>query len=205
MSIPNEEGDAPVKSADGLPDISLGEGGRITALFRDRGLPDFGAAARYLRRLPFGRVSERGNLALVVTEGRGTCATKHALLARLAAEQGIDATLTLGIYEMHERNTPGVGTVLDTYGLPYIPEAHCYLAYDGQRVDITREAASAEPIVALLHEETISPEQIDDYKRGVHRQFLDRWRARSPEAAGYGLDDLWRIREECIAALSTGG
>ena len=131
--------------------------------------------------------------------------TKHALLARLAAEQGIDAALTLGIYEMSERNTPGVGTVLDTYGLPYIPEAHCYLAHAGERVDITSEATSAEPIVTLLHEETISPEQIDDYKRGVHRQFLDGWRVRSPDAAGYGLDELWRIREACIAALSTGG
>lgn len=193
-----------MKSADVLPDVPLAEGGHITALFIGRGVRDFAAAARYLRRLPFGRVAERSNLALVVTEGRGTCATKHALLAGLAAEQGIDAALTLGIYEMNERNTPGVGTVLDTYGLPYIPEAHCYLAYDGQRVDITREAASAEPIVTLLHEETISPEQIDDYKRGVHRQFLDRWRNRSPEAAGYPLEELWRIREECIAALSTG-
>ena len=193
-----------MQSADVLPGVPLAEGGRITALFGDRGIADFAAAARYLRRLPFGRVSERANLALVVTEGRGTCATKHALLARLAAEQGIDAALTLGIYEMSERNTPGVGPVLDTYGLPYIPEAHCYLAYAGERVDITSEATWAEPIVTLLHEESISPEQIDDYKRGVHRQFLDRWRERSPDAAGYGLDELWRIREECIAALSTG-
>jgi len=60
---------------------------------------------------------------------RFTCTTKHALLAALAREQHINAQLVLGIYEMSERNTPGVGHVLSRYGLSYIPEAHCHLRY----------------------------------------------------------------------------
>jgi hypothetical protein len=44
---------------------------------------------------------------IVLAEQRGTCSTKHALLRRLAIEQGLDIALVLGIYEMTERNTPG--------------------------------------------------------------------------------------------------
>lgn len=84
--------------------------------------------------------------------------------------------LTLGIYDMNERNTLGVGGVLTRYGLASIPEAHCYLTYRGLRIDITRlRADSAEPIVQLLHEEPISPEQIGDYKVTLHRQYLQDW------------------------------
>jgi hypothetical protein len=45
----------------------------------------------------------------VHTEGRGTCSTKHALLAELATEQRLPVALVLGIYLMNERNTPSGG------------------------------------------------------------------------------------------------
>jgi hypothetical protein len=41
----------------------------------------------------------------------------------------------LGIYEMHERNTPGVGAVLEREGLSGIPEAHCYLVVNQRRTE----------------------------------------------------------------------
>ena len=37
----------------------------------------------------------------VLSAGKGTCSTKHALLAAVASEQNIPVALTLGIYEMH--------------------------------------------------------------------------------------------------------
>ena len=62
----------------------------------------------------------------VLTEGCGTCSSKHALLAGLAAAQRLPVALMLGIYLMNERNTPGIGPVLARYGLAEIPEAHCF-------------------------------------------------------------------------------
>jgi hypothetical protein len=98
-------------------------------------------------------------------EGKGTCSTKHALLAVLAHEQDLPVVLTLGIYVMHERNTPGVGAVLTRYGLASLPEAHCYLTYAGRRIDITRSGVeSTEPMTQVLYEAPIRPEQIGDYK-----------------------------------------
>ena len=97
----------------GLSPKALSNDGPITRLFRKAGVDDFAGAARYLLNLPYGRITERSRLWLVLTEGRGTCTTKHTLLAELAREQSIDVKLILGIYEMNERNTPGVGHVLE--------------------------------------------------------------------------------------------
>jgi hypothetical protein len=193
-----------MRSFDALPACPLGEAGALSRRFRALGLGDFRAAARHVAALPYGRVSDPADPTLVLGEGRGTCSTKHALLAGLAREQGLEVRLVLGVYEMSEANTPGVGAVLARHGLAALPEAHCYLAWDGERVDVTREVAGAEPIREFLHEETIEPAQIGDYKRALHRRVLAAWRERTAEGRTRTLEDLWRIREACIAALADG-
>jgi len=178
--------------------------GPVTRLFRTAGVDDFVGAARHLLKLPYGRIADRNKFWLVLEEGRGTCTTKHALLAELAREQNIDVRLMLGIYEMSERNTPGVGRVLSAYGLTCIPEAHCYLYYDGGRLDITGVPTGAEPIGRFLHEEPIAVDQIGAYKNDLHRRFLRDWIVRTDAVQGLSVEEVWRIREECIAALGAG-
>ena len=176
--------------------------GLFTLLFQAAGIHDFAAAARHVLTLPYGRIADREKLGLVLEEGRGSCTTKHALLAELAREQGIDVHLTLGIYEMSERNTPGVGRVLSAYGLEYIPEAHCYLRHESGRIDVTGVPAGAAPIDHFLHEEPITVDQIGAYKQDLHRRFLSDWITRTDSVRGRSLDEVWRIREACIAALA---
>ena len=178
--------------------------GPITRLFRAAGASDFPGAALHVLGLPYGRISDRSRFWLVLEEGRGTCTTKHAALAELAREQGIDVQLTLAIYEMSEENTPGVGRVLTAHGLWCIPEAHCFLRYQGERIDVTGVPSGAAPIDRFLHEEPITVEQIGAYKNDLHRRFLRDWIARTETVRGRSLDDVWRIREECIAALGGG-
>jgi hypothetical protein len=189
---------------DALPDAPLTAAGPLGAAFVTRGLSDLRAAGRYLQTLPYGRTRDRSDFAAVLREGKGTCSTKHALLAAVAAEEGIPLVLTLGIYAMHERNTPGVGSVLARHRLASVPEAHCCVTYQSRRIDVTRSGAEpAEPIVELLHEESIVPAQIADHKVDVHRQFIRHWTRTRPEEAGRrDADEIWRIREECIAALA---
>lgn len=187
-----------------LPDISLEPAGPLSVDFLARGVGDSRSAGRHLATLPYGRTASRSDFTAVLREGKGTCSTKHALLAALAREQDIALALTLGIYEMQERNTPGVGVILDRYGLDIVPEAHCYVIYDGVRIDVTRSGVDpAEPWLDFLHEETIAPEQIGEYKIALHRRFMQRWAsANYATAGGRTADALWRIREECIAALA---
>ena len=191
-------------SWDVLPPDSLKPTGPLTTEFTSRGITDFRAAGRYLQALPYGRTANRADFRSVLSAGTGTCSTKHALLAAVASEQNLPVALRLGIYEMHERNTLGVGTVLTRYNLAFLPEAHCYLTYEDKRIDITRSGVEpAETISQFLHEETIDPEQIGDYKVRLHRKFMLDWVNDNADAVkGLSLVDVWRIREECIAALT---
>ncbi len=191
-----------MKSWEALPSSELKPGASVASAFITLDIPDYRSAARYLHGLAYGRNSNRTDPLAVLREQRGTCSTKHALLARLAAEQQLPISLMLGIYEMNERNTPGVGRVLEKYGLACVLEAHCYLMYRNNRIDITRAADGAEPIAKFLHEEVISPDQIADYKVGVHQRFLRNWIDTAATAPAMSLDAVWKIREECIAALA---
>jgi len=192
-----------MQSWEALPAVSLHPCGFITRTFLARGICDFQSAARYLHYLPYGRNTNRADFRLVLDEGRGTCSTKHALLAELAHEQDTPVALTLGIYAMHERNTPGVGRILEKYGLSFLPEAHCYLTYTKSRVDITRSGVeSNESIAQFLHEETITPAQIGEYKVELHQRFLRVWLVNEKRAGGRMFEEIWKIREECIAALA---
>jgi hypothetical protein len=186
-----------------LPIIPLRPIGLIAADFIAREITDFRAVGHYLHHLPYGRNSDRSDFRLVLPEKRGTCSTKHALLAELAHEQNLSVTLTLGIYTMHERNTPGVGVVLDRYRLQYLPEAHCYLRYGETRIDLTRSGVEpTEPIDRFLYEEAISPEQIGDYKVQFHQRFLRSWLVNTDVVSGRSFAEIWKIREACIAALA---
>jgi hypothetical protein len=182
-----------------LPDFTIDAGRPLGRGFAALGIDDYRDAARHVRSLSYGRNSDRSDWRLVLEEGRGTCSTKHALLAELARENGRHVALVLGVYEMNEGNTPGVGAVLERYGLPCVPEAHCFLAHEGARVDLTREeGGGAEQIERFLHEEEIESRQIGEYKVRAHREFIRLW------AMERGLDPelVWRVRERCIAALA---
>lgn len=188
-----------------LPEFEIVADGAASALARATGYTTFGETARHVWALPYGRNSNRADPLLVLSEGRGTCSTKHAYLATLAREAGVPLDLVLGIYMMSEANTPGVGGVLGEHDLDAIPEAHCYLRVDGERIDLTHPpgALPGEPIDRFLHEEPVEPHQVGDYKQQFHRDFIERW-LRDPGAPDLSPDDAWAIREACIAALGEG-
>jgi len=185
-----------------LDPVPLREAGEVTAGFLRLSISDFQSAAKHLASLPYGRNREASSTLAVLTESRGTCSTKHALLRRLAIEQRLDVTLWVGVYEMTAANTPGVARILQNYGLERLPEAHCYLRRGETRIDLT--FADVPPLIGsdtFLYEEQIAPEQIGEYKKNLHFKFLERW-ATQRSAKQYPADKLWQIREQCIDALS---
>jgi len=184
--------------------VLLQRPGEISAAFAQFGVDDYRAAARYVAILPYGRNRTVTDALIVLREGRGTCSTKHALLRRLAAEQDLGVALILGIYEMSAQNTLGVEGVLRKYGLSTLPEAHCYLRIGSKRIDLTRVSHEGQRLQPLrfLHEEEIDPEQVGSYKFDLHRRFLKQWVTETGANGCRSLQELWRIREECIVALS---
>jgi hypothetical protein len=187
-----------------LSPVRLKPAGAITAAFLGLGMVHLRHAAQYVCDLPYGRNSCPGDPLIVLGEQRGTCSTKHALLRRLAIEQELDLALVLGMYEMTEHNTPGVGPVLQRHNLTGLLEAHCYLRTGDRRIDVTRACSEGSdgPIAHFIHEEEIQADQIGEYKTGMHRKFLEKWIADNDGFGGLSLTKIWAIREECIAQLS---
>ncbi len=187
-----------------LPNFELTANATLSSIARQLGLNNFEEAAKYIQQLSYRRTSRKSDLSLVFKEECGTCSTKHATLAQLALENNISSIeLTLGIYQMMEQNTPGVGKVLEATRLTYVPEAHMYLRHQGQRFDLTFNGmeAALSPFDSLMDEISIEPQQIGDFKVHYHKQFLKQWLVK--QSFSYSLDEVWKIREACIAALST--
>jgi len=155
-----------------------------------------------LRGIPYGRNTHRNDLSLVLTENKGTCSSKHALLKAIAREQNIAAVqLILCIYKMQLSNTPGIGKHIEKSGLTYIPEAHCYLRIEDMRVDLTNANSSVDNIANdILHEELILPAQVDVYKVEAHQQYIKEWIIK--ESILMDFNAVWAIREKCISTLS---
>ena len=184
-----------------LPNTKLSPNKPISQRFLAIGIDGFQDAARYVHFLPYGRTSNRTNLLLVLDEKKGTCSSKHALLALLARECSVSLDLMLGIYSMDGNNTNGVETVLNKYDLKSIPEAHCYLRYEARRIDITRVVEATNPISNFLLEKAIEPEDVSLKKVEIHQDFIRRWLENNFVSTKYDFDAMWRIREECISVL----
>jgi hypothetical protein len=190
-----------------IPDIAIraADTGReqpVSAEFLQIGITRFSDATEYIKRLPYARNADKNDPLCVLNNGCGTCSTKHALLKTLADEQEVHAMrLMMGIFRMNGQNTPPVAGTLLRYDLPYIPEAHNYLRYHDNVIDVTTSAATTAFLSDLLAEEEITIAQITTYKIERHRSFLTQWLWENTTVR-YTLDELWAIREECIAALS---
>ena len=195
----SRSGMIPMGGVEKLPDARLQIDGSIGTELCRLGFIRFRDFASYVQKLPYGRTSDPSRFLLVLSEGRGTCSSKHALIAAAAQECSLGIQLWLGFYEMAEANTPGVGPVLSSYGLESILEAHCYLKFDGQCIDLTG-LGTGDISLRMISEQRIEPQQIGPNKAGLHREQMDRWR--TAKKLGFSPQELWEIREACIRALS---
>lgn len=184
-----------------LPNFRISEEGSVSDRFRKKGIDTFHDAVRYIHNLPYGRNRSPEKPFTIIVEGKGTCSTKHACLKLLAEENNINSIeFHMSIYSMNGVNTPGVGPVLDRYQLKYLLEAHTYLCYAGERFDYTHPETTDKPWENdILIEIAIDADQIGKWKKEYHRSVLADWIKR--DKIKYTLDEIWKIREECIEAL----
>lgn len=185
------------------PDFNIDSAAPVSGAFREAGVTGFSAAAEWVRALPYRRNKDKSDPLVLFTEGCGTCSTKHAALRRLALENGHpELRLMTGLFRMNARNTPKVASVLAQHKLDYLPEAHNYLRIRDVVLDYTRRHSSPGDFLPdLILEKEVEAEQVCEEKIAFHRAFLAEWLQNNPRIP-YGIDELWRIREACIAALS---
>lgn len=175
--------------------------GSISRLFLAHRITDFKTACSFIAGLPYKRNTNKDDLTTVFTENGGTCSTKHAVLQKLCMENEYEQVkLVLGIFKMDGIYAPSIVPVLQAYGLSYIPEAHNYLLVEGTYLDFTKPGADYTDFKEkLLQEALIDYTQITTYKVQQHKHFLAAWLQTTQ--LSYSLDELWQIREKCIAAL----
>lgn len=184
-------------------DFDIKSKGQISKEFIDRNMLTFNQAALFVRQLAYGRNADKNNLASIFTDNCGTCSTKHALLKKLADENNFEKVkLIVGLFQMNKNNTPEISATLAQNNLEYIPEAHCYLKYEDQIIDLTK--INSDPTDFwddLIEEIEISPEQITDYKVNYHKNYLVTWLDKNKKI-NVSLNDIWKIREQCIQDLA---
>jgi len=186
-----------------FPEKAITGTGRVSQAFLGLGIWGFQEACRYVNELPYGYNSDRDDLMILFKEKMGTCSTKHAVIATLAAELVLPITRGVGIYSMTEAIVTGTDKILYEYSLPYVPMIHCFLEYEDYRVDLTEGNRNGKnrPIDDFLYtdrvEATISAK--DEYM--IYRKALSEVILKRPELKGVDLKRILHAREEGLKLL----
>ncbi|WP_299439167.1 hypothetical protein [uncultured Aquimarina sp.] len=174
----------------------------LSKLIIEKGITSWNELIEYIKIIPYGRNSNRTDSTLVISENKGTCSSKHALLKKIADLNGAkDVELIIGIYKMNSINTPKIGNIFLNNHIKYIPEAHCYLRYKGETIDATSGTSDFEKIKKdVMTEKKIQPDQVGSFKIKYHQDFIKNWI--TTEKLNFSFDEIWEIREQCIKNLS---
>jgi hypothetical protein len=157
---------------------------------------------RCVKNFHYGRNANREDVSLVWYERKGTCSSKHSFLKHVADLNQIkNVELVLCMYEMNARNTYKVGTVLEESKLDYLPEAHCYIRFNSEPIDVTTPKSDFSSIQSdILEKQIIQPEQVTDFKVDYHKSYMKEWG--EEHHPNKSFEELWATRERCISALS---
>ena len=183
-------------------DYKLTSKDKLSELAKSNGIGTWNELTEFIKNLPYGRNINRTDFGLVLSEQKGTCSSKHALLKSIADLNNVpNVELIIGIYRMTESNTPKIGTELTENSIEFIPEAHCYIKINGKRTDLTSEQSEFKKIEKdIIQEREIEPKQVAEFKVDYHKEFIKKWLEETKSE--FEFDHIWRIREKCIVNLT---
>ena len=186
-----------------FPDRTMTQTGPMGRIFTKLDIETFQGACRWVQQLPYGYNSDRDDLMILFKEKRGSCTTKHAVIATLAAELALPIHKQVGIYAMTEALVTGTQEILARYRLPYVPMLHCFLNYQGHRVDLSEGNRNGKngPIDRFLLTADVSAaiSAKDEYR--LYRQALKDDVLSRPELEGADMKTMLKAREEGLALL----
>lgn len=101
---------------------------------------------------------------------------------------------------MNEHNTPAAADIFREGPLNELPEAHTYVQWEKEKIDVTKPGFHVEMLTGdILQEYSISRLELSN-KVEFHRAYLTDWlKNKHPEVF---LEEAWKQREKCIAALT---
>jgi hypothetical protein len=188
-----------------FPDQPISPAGMVSNRFLSLGIDTFHQACRQVHELPYGYNADRDDFMSLFKENRGTCTTKHAVIATLAVELKLPIVKNIGIYAMTEAIVTGTDPILDKYGLPYVPMIHCFLTDGDHRVDLTEGNANGKnrPIDEFLHAETVIPAISGKDEYLTFRKVLKDLIQHRDELRGIDIKSVLHARAEGLALLKS--
>ena len=146
-------------SYDKLPDAQINSVGELSIKFLDLGIKTFRGACDYVHTIDYGHNTNYDDKMIFFKEKKGTCTTKHAVIAGLAEELEIPLYKHVCIYKFTEDITTGVDEILKKFEIPYIPMVHCFIVYEKYKFDLTEgnHNGKKKPIDDCIHSERVDP------------------------------------------------
>lgn len=186
-----------------FPDREILGGKAVSDTFRSLGIHSFLEACRYVQELPYRYNSDRDDPMILFKERFGSCTTKHAAIASLARELGIPITRGVGVYPMTEAIVTGTGRITAHYELPYVPMIHCFLEYEGCKVDLTEGNHNGKngPVSELLFTQSVDANIPAKAEYLIYRNALKGLVTSRDELRGIDIQLLLHAREEGIKLL----
>ena len=188
---------------DYIPDAIIKSSGKISKKFIELGIKSFKKACDYVHNMEYGYNTNYDDEMILFKENKGTCTTKHAVIAGLAEELNIPLYKHVGIYKFTEEISNGANVILTKYSIPYVPMVHCFLVYDQYRFDLTEGNNNGKKtsIEEFIHTEKVNPfiSRKDEYF--LFRKVLKEKILPTEEMEGIDEKTLLRARGECINLL----
>ena len=186
-----------------LPESGITPVGAVSKKFLKMDIFSFRSACECVHSMPYGYNTSRDDLMSLFNEGKGTCTTKHAVIATLAVELGLPVHKHVGIYAMTEALVSGANTILRKYALPYLPMVHCYLVHESHRVDLTEGNANGKKgsIEKFVFSAKVSPTILAKEEYLLYRNVLKNKILTRREFDGVPIKTILQAREEGLALL----
>ncbi|MBN1802174.1 MAG: hypothetical protein JW891_11745 [Candidatus Lokiarchaeota archaeon] len=190
-------------SYDYLPDAEIVISGPMSKKFIQMGVKSFKEACLLVHEMDYGYNSNKDDEMILFKEKKGTCTTKHGVIATLAEELNIPLRKHVGVYRFTEEISNGAGEIVERYKIPYIPITHCFLVFNNHRFDLTEGNNNGKKttIEEFIHEEEVEPfiSQKDEYL--LLKRVLKEKIGPSKEMEGIKEKSLLKARLEAIALL----
>ncbi|HEY9890070.1 MAG TPA: hypothetical protein V6D02_16810 [Candidatus Obscuribacterales bacterium] len=184
---------------DVLPDVPLQPQGAIAEKYLEQGLTTFHDACHWTQALPYGVNSNNEDSLILFAEGRGTCTTKHGAIARLAQEHHLPVHKNLGFYRLNDAIVTGVNALLASYDLAFIPQIHCFLAYENHRVDLTAGNCNGKNKTIEDYDfvVAVAPDLTHAQHRAYYLAYLQQYRAIAPALAALSDETVLALLAAC--------
>jgi hypothetical protein len=184
---------------DALPDAGIPPGSAIREAFLGRGLTTFHQACGWVKRLPYGPNPAGDHELALFDDGCGTCATKHGVIAALAAELGLEVHKTIGFYRLTAEIVTGVDPILARHGLRFIPQMHCFLECDGRYVDLTEGNITGKNKTIDTYDfiVRVPPALCRDDAQRLYREYLKLYGRIHPHLAELEASAVQELVREC--------